>query len=105
MADLASAHWQALSATFAMGARATSSTWVPASGHSVLEVIEAARKVSGREIKVNMEARRPGDASYLVADAEKAHEILGWEPAYMEIEKTIESAWNWHLAHPDGYAK
>ena len=63
------------------------------------------RRVSGREIPVNMEARRPGDASYLVANAEKAGEILGWQPSYLEIEQTIASAWKWHLAHPEGYAR
>ena len=104
IADLAAAHWRALG-YLRKGGESDFFNLGTGRGHSVLEVIEAARRVSGRKIQVKKEARRPGDASYLVADAEKARELLDWEPAYLEIEKTIESAWNWHLAHPDGYAK
>lgn len=104
IADLAAAHWRALG-YLRRGGKSDFFNLGTGRGQSVLEVIEAARRVSGRKIQVKKEARRPGDASYLVADAEKAREILDWEPAYLEIEKTIESAWKWHLAHPDGYAK
>lgn len=72
-------------------------------GFSVKEVIEAARKVTGREIKAGIAPRRPGDPSRLVADAAKAREILGWKPQFPEIEKIIESAWKWHEANPKGY--
>jgi UDP-glucose 4-epimerase len=104
IADLAAAHWRALG-YLRKGGKSDFFNLGTGRGQSVLEVIEAARRVSGRKFQVKKEARRPGDASYLVADAEKAREILDWEPAYLEIEKTIESAWKWHLAHPDGYAK
>ena len=104
IADLASAHWRALG-YLRKGGKSDFFNLGTGRGQSVLEVIEAARRVSGRRIQVKTEARRPGDASYLVADAEKAREILDWEPAYLEIEKTIESAWKWHLTHPDGYAR
>lgn len=104
IADLAAAHWRALG-YLRRGGKSDFFNLGTGRGQSVLEVIEAARRVSGRKIQVKKEARRPGDASYLVADAEKAREILDWEPAYLEIETTIESAWKWHLAHPDGYAK
>lgn len=73
------------------------------SGYSVKEVIEAARKVTGREIKAETAPRRAGDPSRLVADATKAREVLGWKPRFPEIEKIIESAWAWHKAHPNGY--
>ncbi|MCW5961763.1 MAG: UDP-glucose 4-epimerase GalE [Pyrinomonadaceae bacterium] len=74
-------------------------------GYSVLEVIEAARKVTKRPINVKIAPRRPGDPSRLVADASKAREVLGWDPKFPEIESIIESAWNWHKEHPDGYSK
>ncbi len=72
-------------------------------GYSVKEVIEAAGKITGKEIKATVAPRRAGDPSRLVADAKKAREILGWNPQYPEIEKIIESAWAWHEANPNGY--
>jgi UDP-glucose 4-epimerase len=104
ISDLASAHWAALG-YLRDGGKSDFFNLGTGRGQSVLEVIEAARKISGREIAVKLEERRPGDASYLVADAQKARDILGWEPEFMDIEATIASAWKWHLAHPNGYAK
>lgn len=72
-------------------------------GFSVKEVIEAARTISGKEIKATIAARRAGDPSRLVADAKKAREVLGWNPQFPEIERIIESAWRWHEANPNGY--
>ncbi len=72
-------------------------------GYSVKEVIEAARKITGAEIKATTAPRRAGDPSRLVADAKKAREVLGWNPQFPEIERIIESAWAWHAAHPNGY--
>lgn len=72
-------------------------------GFSVKEVVEAARKVTGKEIKAEIAARRAGDPSRLVADAKKAREVLGWNPQFPEIEKIVESAWTWHEANPNGY--
>lgn len=73
------------------------------SGFSVNEVIAAARRVTGREINVANAPRRPGDPSKLIANAEKAARILGWQPKITEIEEIIASAWKWHTEHPDGY--
>jgi len=72
-------------------------------GYSVTEVIEAARKVTGKNIESKIAPRRAGDPSRLVADAKKAREVLGWNPQFPEIESIIKSAWAWHLAHPNGY--
>jgi UDP-glucose 4-epimerase len=72
-------------------------------GYSVEEVIEAARKVTGKKIEARVVGRRAGDPSRLVAEAKKAREVLGWNPQFPEIEKIIESAWKWHEAHPNGY--
>lgn len=72
-------------------------------GFSVLEVIEAARQVTKREIDSRFEPRRAGDPAQLVADASQAHAVLGWQPAHKELNEIIGSAWQWHLAHPKGY--
>lgn len=72
-------------------------------GYSVQEVIETARRITGHDIPTRIEPRRPGDASHLVADARKARELLGWTPAFPDLASIIDSAWRWHLAHPEGY--
>jgi UDP-glucose 4-epimerase len=72
-------------------------------GYSVLEVIEAARKVTGKNIEVKMEPQRPGDPSRLIADASKALNILGWKPAFPDLEAIIGSAWEWKQRHTEGY--
>jgi len=72
-------------------------------GFSVLEVIESARRVTGRPVPVRVAPRRPGDPAVLVADSSRARRELGWKPAHFELDTIIESAWKWHLAHPDGY--
>lgn len=73
------------------------------SGFGVNEVIETARKVTGHEIPAVMEARRAGDPALLIASAEKAKRILGWNPQRPELATIIEDAWNWHKNHPQGY--
>jgi UDP-glucose 4-epimerase len=72
-------------------------------GFSNLQVIEAARKVSGQPIPVREEPRRPGDPPSLVASAEKARDELGWRPQLPNLEEIIDSAWRWHREHPNGY--
>jgi len=73
-------------------------------GYSVMEVIEAARKVTEREIRVRVEPPRAGDPPRLVADPSKSKTILGWVPAKSDLRTIIESAWRWHQRHPRGYA-
>jgi UDP-glucose 4-epimerase len=102
VADLGSAHILALDYLRA-GGNSERINLGNGKGYSVLEVIETARRVSEREIPVNMEARRPGDPSYLVANAQKAHTLLGWQPAYPELARIIETDWRWRLKHPQGY--
>jgi UDP-glucose-4-epimerase GalE len=72
-------------------------------GASVMEVIEAARRVTGRKIPHRVVDRRPGDPPALVADASLARKSLGWTPKYVGIEPIVASAWQWHQAHPHGY--
>ncbi len=73
-------------------------------GYSVLEVIEAARQVTGKPIEVRIEPPRSGDPSKLVADAQYARTLLGWQPAYPDLSSILESDWKWRVKHPDGYA-
>jgi UDP-glucose 4-epimerase len=72
-------------------------------GHTVRQVIDCVRKVSGKDFKVIETTRRPGDPPVLTADAAKAQKILGWKTDYPELEKIVESAWRFHTAHPQGY--
>lgn len=102
VADLASAHLAALD-YLDEGNDSTAINLGNGQGYSVLEVIEAARKVTGRDIRVKIEPRRTGDPSRLVADASRAREVLGWQPRYPSLEEIIGSAWKWHESHPDGY--
>ncbi|MCM8710088.1 UDP-glucose 4-epimerase GalE [Clostridium sp. SYSU_GA19001] len=74
-------------------------------GFSVKEVIEVARKVTGREIKAEVAPRRAGDPAVLIASSQKAVDELGWKPKYNSLETIIETAWNWHVNHPNGYEK
>ena len=74
------------------------------SGYSVREVVEAARRVTGRPIAVAMGPRRAGDPPVLVADATRVRTELGWSPAVVGIEPIVASAWRWHEAHPNGFA-
>ena len=73
-------------------------------GASVKEVIDVARKVTGKDIAVEMGARRAGDPSILVASNELIHRQLGWRPQFSDLETIIGDAWTWHQNHPDGYA-
>lgn len=72
-------------------------------GFSVREMLDAARRVTGHAIPITMGARRAGDPARLVAAADKAREVLGWTPRFMDIEQVIKSAWNWHEKHPKGF--
>lgn len=73
-------------------------------GHSVLEVIESARRVTGRDIPAKDAPRRPGDPPSLYASADKLRRALGWTPRYADIDAIVASAWKWHAAHPHGFA-
>jgi UDP-glucose 4-epimerase len=72
-------------------------------GHSILEVIEAARTVTGTNIVTRFSARRPGDPAVLFASGAKVREQLGWEAVYPELRDMIASAWAWKQKHPNGY--
>jgi UDP-glucose 4-epimerase len=72
-------------------------------GFSVREVVAAATRITGRNVPFLDAPRRPGDPPILVASSERIRRELGWSPQYAGLEKILETAWNWHVAHPNGY--
>ena len=74
-------------------------------GYSVTQVIETARKVTGKPIPTRIEGRRAGDPPRLVADARRAGQVLGWKPVESDLASILRSQWEWRLNHPNGYAK
>ncbi|MBC1936877.1 UDP-glucose 4-epimerase GalE [Listeria grandensis] len=72
-------------------------------GFSVKEMLEVARKVTGKEIPAKIVPRRAGDPSTLVASSDKAQEVLKWKPRFTDVNRIIEDAWNWHSKNPNGY--
>jgi len=101
--DLAQAHIRALR-YLADGGTSAAFNVGTGQGYSVMEVIECARRVTGRPIEAVIEGRRPGDPARLVAGCDKIRDRLGWSPAYADLEEVIRTAWRWHEAHPQGYA-
>ncbi len=74
-------------------------------GFSIKEVVDMARTVTERSIPTRVVARRPGDPAVLVASSDKIRRELGWAPQYPDLRSIMETAWNWHLSHPNGYAQ
>jgi UDP-glucose 4-epimerase len=74
-------------------------------GATVLEVIEAARLVTGQAIPARIVSRRPGDPPELYASSDKIRRELGWKPRYVDVRRIVATAWAWHRAHPDGYVE
>ena len=63
-------------------------------GYSVLEVIAAVEKVTGKKVPYSVAARRSGDPATLIADITKAKQLLGWSPERSSLEGIVSSAWN-----------
>jgi UDP-glucose 4-epimerase len=72
-------------------------------GYSVRDVIETARRVTGKEIPVRVGPRRSGDPAVLIASPDKIKSELGWQPRFQDLGVIIESAWKWMQTHKDGY--
>jgi UDP-glucose 4-epimerase len=92
--DLCDAHMLALEQLISTG-KSDQFNLGNGKGFSVQQVVNCAREVTGRETTVNIEARRQGDPAILVADATRAKNELGWNPKLSNLEKIIETAWNW----------
>ncbi len=73
-------------------------------GYSVRQVIEVAKKVTQKEIPVQGRPARAGDPPKLVAASQKLQRELGWKPVHSSLDQILSSAWDWHQAHPRGYA-
>lgn len=93
--DLASAHLLALKHLLD-GGESRQYNLGNGKGFSVREVINAVKKVTGKEFEVVETERRPGDPPVLVASSEKIKKELGWTPKHTEIEDIVASAWKWH---------
>ena len=103
--DLAAAHLRALEVTGEGDPSFEVYNLGSAAGFSVREVVEAARKVTGRAIPARVVKRRSGDPPVLVASSRRARLALGWHPEHSKLEQMLADAWAWRLTHPHGYAK
>lgn len=104
VSDLASAHSLALKRLM-NGGESRIYNLGNGTGFSVKEMIDIARKVTGHEIPAKVAPRRAGDPAILIASSEKAMKELNWKPKFNSVETIIETAWNWHKNHPNGYEK
>jgi len=93
--DIAKAHILALKYLM-NGGRSDAFNLGNGNGYSVKEVIETARKITKKNIKIKPCEKRPGDPPILVGSAKKANEVLGWKPEFCELEPILETAWAWH---------
>jgi UDP-glucose 4-epimerase len=98
--DLVQAHVLALEKS--VGGRHDIYNLGTSTGYSVRQVVDAVRRVTGREFEVREEDRRPGDPPRLVAANARAREGLGWAPQ-KSLDEIVADAWAWHSAHPSGY--
>ena len=101
--DLVEAHILALGKLFQEAAESAIYNLGYGHGFSNLEIVEAARRVTGREIKLKLAARRPGDPSVLIASPNAVIRDLGFTPRCDCLETIIESAWIFHKNNPNGY--
>lgn len=72
-------------------------------GLSVKQIVDSVRRVTGRDFKVEIGPRRPGDPPMLYADPRKIERELGWKAKITDVDQTVASAWRWFEKHPDGY--
>ena len=103
--DLANGHLLALEATGEGDPSLEVYNLGSAAGFSVREVVEAARRVTGRAIPARPVKRRMGDPPVLVASSRRARRELGWQPSHSTLEQMLSDAWAWREAHPAGYAE
>jgi UDP-glucose 4-epimerase len=100
--DLADAHIRALDRLQHGSIRYNLGT---GTGHSVLEVIRAVERVSGRQVPVRIAERRPGDPPVLVASSVQIAHDTGWNPQFSDLDRLIETTLNWRAAHPHGFGR
>ena len=100
--DLASAHVLAMNYLIDGGASRAFNLG-SGNGFSVKDIIDTAKQVTNIDIPVVYGERRVGDPSTLIASSEAIREVLGWNPTHSELSQIINSAWQWHQAHPNGF--
>jgi len=100
--DIADAHLRAMDAKLD-GGSAVAVNLGTGTGRSVREIVEAARRVTGRDVPTVERPRRPGDPPELVAAVGRAATVLGWRAAHSSLDEILSSAWQWHQTHPQGY--
>ena len=100
--DLAKAHLLALDA-LRKGHKTDFYNMGNGNGFSVMEIIKTVSEVTGKEVPFEFADRRDGDPAVLIASSEKITKELNYKPDFPEIEGIIETAWNWHLNHPNGF--
>ncbi len=103
VSDIARAHILGLEGLESLSGRAYNLG--SAMGYSILEVLEATRRVTGVEILRRLSPRRAGDPAVLVASSALAREELGWEPEQSSLDTIIATAWAWMQSHPEGYVE
>jgi len=101
--DIADSHVRALEAIEAVSGEAFNVG--NSRGFSILEVLGAAERITGRKIPRKLSPRRPGDPAVLVASKDKLQRALGWEAQHSSLEEIITSAWSWKQNHPHGYSE
>ncbi len=101
ISDLARAHVAALDALKPGQARVYNVG--SGSGYTCREVLDAARRITGRSIPAAVGPRRPGDTPVLVASSDLIQRDLGWQARITDLDAIVASAWQWHSTHPDGY--
>src|SRR2546421_4838975 len=72
-------------------------------GFTVREVIDTVQRVSGRPVPHEQAPRRPGDPAKLIASSDRIKKDWGWSPKFPNLEQIVQTAWDWHSSHPDGY--
>ncbi|MBK8101190.1 MAG: UDP-glucose 4-epimerase GalE [Planctomycetes bacterium] len=103
--DLASAHVLALQSLLAGRTGFSAFNLGNAQGSSVREVIAAAVAATGRPVPHTIAPRRAGDPPVLVGSPDKIRRELGWLPQHSDLATIVSTAWRWHQAHPEGYAR
>ena len=102
--DVADAHVRALR-FLAGGSEGATLNLGSGAGATVLEVVRAVEAVAGRPVPTVEAPRRAGDPPILIASADEARSVLRWDPKFGDLATIVETAWDWRLRHPEGYAE
>ncbi|MEI6913590.1 MAG: UDP-glucose 4-epimerase GalE [Armatimonadota bacterium] len=102
VSDLAQAHLLALE-KMEKGDSSEAYNLGNGNGYSVLEVINAVKEVTGKDVPHKFGDRRAGDPARLIGSSKKAAQNLKWKPKYGDLQTIVETAWKWHQSHPRGY--